>query len=66
MSGTYWNPKPVGIGEAFKRGGRKKREKGKRKEGRREGRSEGREEGESREGSRLWALVTRELCFSVR
>ena len=45
-------------------GGRKER-RGTRKEGRREGRREGREEGESKEGSRLWALMTRELCFSV-
>lgn len=41
VSRTYWNPKPVGIREAFKRGGRKKREKGDKKGGKKR-RQEGR------------------------
>ena len=49
---------------------RKEREaeqrEGERKEGRREGRREGGKEGESGEGSRPRALVTSELCSSVR
>ena len=57
---TCWNK-----GCSQERREAEKRE-GERKEGRREGRREGGTEGESGEGSRPRALVTSELCSSVR